>query len=80
MSSTPGGSERAIDRVKLLSKEPVINQGPENLFVNSPVAIHQIAFQNEMNGILLGLGHPALRVLKLPITKEQKKAIQKLKP
>lgn len=71
---------RAIDRVYLLMKEPVLQYAAENIMVNAPVAIHQIAFQNEMNGILLGLCRADLRVIKLPISKDQKSAIKKAFP
>lgn len=69
--------QRAIDRVHVLlaNGTNVLFQAPENILVNAPVAIYQIAHQNELNGILLGLGLPNLRVLKLPISKESKKAI-----
>jgi hypothetical protein len=70
-------NERAKDRVKILVNESVLVQSPENIYVNVPVAIHQIAWQNELNGILLGLGLAGLRVKVLPMTKEQKKAILK---
>lgn len=68
---------RAIDRVQILlaAGTNVLFRQAENIFVNAPVAIHQIAFQNELNGILLGLGLPNVRVLKLPISKDQRKTI-----
>lgn len=69
--------ERAIDRVKVLMAESVLAEKAENIMVNAPVAIHQIAWQNEMNGILLGLGLADQRVIKLPITKDQKSQINK---
>lgn len=71
-------NKRAADRAIQLVNEPVLSQGAENIFVNAPVAIHQIAFQNELNGILLGMGAPTLRVIKLPILKEEKKLILKV--
>lgn len=68
---------RAIDRVQILlaNGTNVLFHQAENIFVNAPVAIHQIAFQNELNGILLGLGLPNVRVMKLPISKDQRKTI-----
>jgi hypothetical protein len=68
---------RAADRVDVLLAKGtnVLFQEAENILVNAPVAIHQIAFQNELNGILLGLGVPNLRVSKLPISKEDRKLI-----
>lgn len=68
---------RAIDRVEILlaNGTNVLFQDAEGIFVNAPVAIHQIAFQNELNGILLGLGVPNLRVSKLPISKKDRQFI-----
>lgn len=68
---------RAKDRVKVLVNETILHEKAENIFVNAPVAIQQCAWQNELNGILLGLGLSDCRVIKLPITKEQKKLILK---
>lgn len=69
--------ERAKDRALLLAKEPVLSYPAENIAVNAPVAIHQIAFQNELNGILLGLGLAHCRVVKLPITNALLREIRK---
>lgn len=69
--------ERAKDRVLLLVKETVLAQPAQNIVVNAPVAIHQIAFQNELNGILLGLGLAEERVIKLPISNTTLESITK---
>jgi hypothetical protein len=68
---------RAVDRVGVLLAKGsnVLFQDAENIFVNAPTAIMQIAAQNELNGILLGLGVPSLRVLKLPITNKDRQYI-----
>jgi hypothetical protein len=68
---------QAIDRIEILlaSGTNVLFHPAENIFVNAPVAIMQIGHQNELNGILLGIGLPGLRVIKLPVSKDQKKSI-----
>lgn len=77
MKEVKNNTVRAIDRIEVLlaTGTNVLFLPAENIQVNAPVALHQIAFQNELNGILLGLGLPNLRVQKLPVSKADKKTI-----
>lgn len=72
-------NQRAKDRVKVLLAKPnnVLFQKPELVSVNAPVALMQVAFQNELNGILLGLGLPLLRQAVLPIKDKDRREILK---
>lgn len=69
---------RATGRVRILLKEDILFRKPEQIVINAPVALMQVAYLNELNGILLGLGHAKLRVESLPITKIDKSTILKV--